>query len=168
MSGVTARHAAKKVFMKYFDDVKKIDLKKIAKDWEIDIFMEPLDDDKAGVLIVENSKARILINSKDSKERQNFTTGHELGHFHLHKPSGVHVDKSVTMNRDDNSKLGNDMKEIEANAFAAELLMPESFLKKDAKEFSNGLGESAVDKLSKKYSVSVLAMQNRLKSLELI
>src|SRR5665213_2134032 len=166
MSGVTARHEAKKVFMKFFDDYKSIDLKKIAKDWEIDIFMEPLDDDKAGVLIVENSKARILINSKDSKERQNFTIGHELGHFHLHKLVGVHVDESVTMNRDANSKLGKDMQEIEANAFAAELLMPESFLKKHAKDFSNGLDEKAVDKLAKKYSVSVLAMQNRLSSLE--
>jgi len=168
VSGVTARNAAKKVFAEFFDEVKKIDLLKIAKAWGIEIFFEPFNDDTSGVLVVDSSKTSILINSKDSKERQKFTLGHELGHFHLHKPAGVHVDTSITMARNANSKLGKDIQEIEANQFAAELIMPEDFLKKDAEEFTKGLDEKTVEKLSKKYSVSILAMQNRLSSLELI
>jgi Zn-dependent peptidase ImmA (M78 family) len=173
MSGVTARNAAKKVFAEFFSDVNKIDLKKIAKAWGLEIYPEPLDGELSGIIIVDDSKKAIVINSKDSKERQTFTIAHELGHFHLHKPTGVIVDndsnlKSFSMNRDPNSKLGKNVQEIEANQFAAELLMPEEFLIKDANNFPEGLGDKAIEELSKKYSVSNNAMHVRLASLKLI
>jgi Zn-dependent peptidase ImmA (M78 family) len=169
MSAVTARHAAKKVSSEFRGDNKTIDLKIIAKAWGVEIHTRPFDDDTSGVLVVDKSKTMIVVNSKEAKERQNFTIGHELGHFHLHKKIDVHVDKTITiMARNDDSRLGKKMNEVEANQFAAELLMPESFLKKDAKDFSDGLDKKAVEKFAKNYSVSVSAMKTRLEFLKLI
>ncbi len=168
MSAVTAINEAKKVFAEFFTDIKNIDLKKIAKAWGVKIFMEPLEGDVPGILIVSNSMPIIMVNSNDLKVRQTFTIAHELGHYHLHKPSGVHVDKGFVMSRNTKSRLGEDIQEIEANQFAAELLMPEAFLKKDVKEFTNALNDNDIDKLAKRYSVSVQAMTHRLGSLKMI
>ena len=168
MSVVTAKNEAKKVLDQFLGKNKKINLKKIAKTWGVKIHYELLDNETSGVLIVDNAKPLVVINSGDSKTRQKFTLAHELGHYHLHKPVGVHVDKGYVMSRNTNSTLGVDIQEIEANQFAAELLMPESLLKKDTKGFTDVLKDNDIEKLAKKYSVSVQAMTIRLSSMGMI
>lgn len=74
------------------------------------------------------------------------------------------------MMRDARTSAGVDDDEIEANRFAAELLMPRDFLEADLR----ALGpiylddERAIANLAKKYRVSPQAMAIRLSSLRLV
>ncbi|MGZ3457243.1 MAG: ImmA/IrrE family metallo-endopeptidase [Archangium sp.] len=60
------------------------------------------------------TQPRITINSSDAEVRQRFTCAHELGHLMRHTLVGRHRDTNFTGNR----------VEVEANKFAASLLMP--------------------------------------------
>ncbi len=64
--------------------------------------------------------------------------------------------------------MGEQPSEIEANAFAAELLMPVSFLKRDLEEGDDAVDlsdDDALKSLAAKYRVSVTAMTFRLANL---
>ena len=76
----------------------------------------------------------------------------------------VHVDKTFPMlMRDSKASKGIDIIEIEANAFAAELLMPEAFLKEALENKSYDIDDDAfVESLAKKFKVSLHAIQLRL------
>lgn len=71
-----------------------------------------------GGYYVEEEKA-IVINSDDSQVRQRFSVAHELGHHVLMHGS------SPRSNEQKYTQSSYIPKEYEANAFAAELLMPE-------------------------------------------
>ncbi len=91
----------------------------------------PLEADLSGMIFMKDG-AVIVVNSLHHPNRQRFTLGHELGHFELHMKeigSEVHVDKKfLAFARDEKSSTGRDRREIEANQFAAELLVPRQFL----------------------------------------
>ena len=91
------------------------------------------------------------------------TIAHELGHFFLHARDTVHVDDLVKL-RDERSAKGTDIQEMEANLFAAELLMPQRFLKEDLKDFGklDLLDDQKMESLAAKYGVSNQAMAVRL------
>ena len=73
----------------------------------------------------------IGINSTHSKARQRFTIAHEIGHLVLHDGE-LYVDPAVRVNfRDKRSSLAEDKQEIEANKFAAELLMPQEMIQRE-------------------------------------
>jgi Zn-dependent peptidase ImmA (M78 family) len=65
------------------------------------------------------------------------------------------------------SSAGVDWKEIEANRFAAGLLMPEAMLRKDVNDF-RVLDRDALQQLAIRYQVSRVAMQFRLIHLGLL
>ena len=90
---------------------------------------------------------QIVYNLKSSAVRARFTISHELGHILL----GHNSEHRVI---DFNSK---DPNEIQANAFASELLVPLKFIKK---EF---LASSSLGNLCKKYWVSKEMLTWRLK-----
>lgn len=122
-------------------------------------------DDLCGMIIREDGITVIGVNDTHANTRQRFTIAHEIGHLVLHSEilDKVHVDKTFNyaLKRDGRSKIGQDRMEIEANKFAAELLMPSALLKKELQsgyiDFENGLEE-----LAKKYAVSVQAMSIKL------
>jgi Zn-dependent peptidase ImmA (M78 family) len=74
-----------------------------------------------------------VINARDSRERQRFTVAHELAHFLLHKENarkrkahrteGHVYDPFVYLEPSDRRE------EVEANRFAAALLMPPNLFK---------------------------------------
>lgn len=66
----------------------------------------------------------IYINDRDSVERQTFTIAHEIGHFKLHSEWVKSNDYKVLLR----SQNCNDPKELEANTFAAHLLVPKIML----------------------------------------
>ena len=115
----------------------------------------------------------IGINSNESPERQRFTIAHEIGHLFLHKGDKVNYEQDgVMLFRNGHSSDGTDLREIEANRFAAELLMPETSLRKRlAKEGAVDLvGEKVktsklIATLAKEYAVSQQAMSIRLTTL---
>jgi Zn-dependent peptidase ImmA (M78 family) len=124
----------------------------------------------SGLLFLSDDKPIIGVNVTHHENRQRFTIAHELGHYLLHafSPQALHVDHSFrVMLRDDLSSEGTDMREIEANLFAAELLMPTEFLNQDLQ------GKRQVDiedddflrELARRYRVSHQAMVFRLTNL---
>lgn len=72
----------------------------------------------------ENGLSIICVNYKRPVGHQNFTLAHELGHWFLHHGQNISDD-------DKNCTWSKDMKEQEANMFAAELLYPESLFISD-------------------------------------
>lgn len=117
-----------------------------------------------------NGTAVIGVNSMDAPNRQRFTIAHEIGHLLLHKTDDLHVDeKSPIGLRNDRSSLAIDEKEIEANQFAAELIMPAEFLDKDIRRLPDDIeAEEAVTRLARKYQVSEQAMTIRLTALKVL
>lgn len=145
-----------------------IDVNRIAKKLGIEIRREAFEDEVSGLLYRDGKRSIIAVNSLHHRNRQRFTTAHEIGHFILHKTQ-VHIDKgfSVVL-RDPASSQAVDPEEIEANQFAAELLMPEDMVRRDAPKYLQDFGdEEGLDRLATRYGVSTQAMAFRLANLSL-
>lgn len=150
-----------------------IDVNGIAANVGLKIVYEDFTDDISGLLITRDSTGVIGVHSKHALVRQRFTIAHEIGHFVLrhHSESGehVHIDEGWKVSaRNERSAKGVDVHEIEANRFAAYLLMPEALLKARVAAFRRTtLSESDVLELAKEFKVSEQAMTLRLRSLRL-
>lgn len=91
----------------------------------------------------------ILYNKARATVRQRFSVAHEIGHLylgHLHGNSGSELDAS-----------SDNFDEIEANEFAAHLLMPPDMLRKDIRA-----GVKDVNELIGRYKVSEEALWRQL------
>lgn len=109
-------------------------------------------DSIGGSITVEGkNNFTIYLSTITSKRRNNFTIAHELGHYVLHSMLGK---IKLEAKRDDSE---NSAAEIEANYFAAELLMPKKSLKRASTKDNV--------KLANVYNVSVSAMNWRRKIL---
>lgn len=123
-------------------------------------------DDISGMLYRDEGQITIGVNSDQHKNRQRFTIAHELGHLKLHNQGSLYVDKVFPVrmrNKDSSSAIYQD--EIEANAFAAELLMPASMLEKEPEIIDlifDYESDDIIRSLAKKYQVSPQAMTFRL------
>lgn len=160
-----ARQQARALVEHFAVRVPPVPVEKMARQLGVRIQFAPLDDELSGMAFVKDGVPIIGVNALHHPNRQRFTLAHELGHIRLHRPlieSEVHVDKG-SLRRDTLASTGTDITEREANAFAAELLMPKVLL--DAV-----LGERALDledddgisALAKKFRVSEAAMRFRL------
>jgi len=141
---------------------------KIAKARGLRIVYDSLEADLSGFLYRDKKHAVIGVNTHHHPVRQNFTIGHELGHFLLHDEEKLHVDHEFRVRlRSDVSSQGIDLAEREANLFAASLLMPREFLEADlaSEEYVDLLDDQFLHELSRKYGVSAQALVNRLKNL---
>lgn len=130
----------------------------------------------SGMLLRAEGENFIFVNASHNQVRQRFTIAHEIGHLLLHKtPSGkAWIDVNL---RGSASSAGTEVQEIEANAFAAALLMPEQeirlrweLLVPDGRELTVPFGEQEVERvrgLAKVFEVSVDAMTYRLLNLGL-
>src|SRR5690606_21568604 len=109
-----------------------------------------------------------VVNEAHNAARRRFTIAHELGHLVLHRGTAVHVDDSFRFNlRSPRSSTADDVEVIEANAFAANLLMPAVWLRNDLKDDTIDLNaEDEVRLLADRYQVSAQAMMLRLTSLD--
>lgn len=128
------------------------------------------DDELAGFLMRGTGipEPVVGVNSRHAKTRQRFTLAHELGHFLLHNVEGVHVDQHFTVKlRSGLSSQGTDIDEMEANFFAAELLMPQVWLEEDVNNLAAFDVEAGdiVKHLADRYGVSSQAMGIRLSTL---
>jgi Zn-dependent peptidase ImmA (M78 family) len=120
----------------------------------------------------QQGRVLIAVNPNQHPNRQRFTMAHELGHFFVHQYYGSedveHVDGDFRLHwRNDTSSQGIDWGEIEANRFAAALLMPENLLKEDMNKCPT-IDIEAVQRLASLYKVSRLAMQFRLINLGIL
>jgi Zn-dependent peptidase ImmA (M78 family) len=132
----------------------------------VEVSMPP---DMSGMLVREPDRVVIGVNEGHSDPRRRFTIAHELGHFHLHKGRPIIIDSDVRVNfRDSVSSLATDREEIEANRFAAALLMPDHMVRSSVAHAAFTTAPELVDRLAKSFGVSRAALNFRLVNLGLI
>jgi len=162
-----ARKAAREVLSEY--DIKRVPVpvERIIKTKNIVLEYAPLDEELSGMAYSQDGISIIGVNALHHPNRQRFSAAHELAHHVLHGDkiqAAVHVSKGLrALRRDPVSSEGIDPIEIEANIFASELLMPHEFLLEACG--TDGLDlddETSVERLAKKFRVSVSAMKYRL------
>jgi len=142
---------------------------RIAKSLEAQLRYSPLDEEISGMVYVKDGIPIIGVNSLHHPNRQRFTIAHEIGHLELHRDvisAHVHVDKQFPiLMRDSTSALGTELIEIQANQFAAELLIPTAFLDQALgnKRFDID-DETPLDALAKRLRVSKQALEYRIRN----
>lgn len=146
-----------------------VPVEQIARELGTQITYESFEGDISGMLYRDQGAAVIGVNSRHPRTRQRFTVAHEIGHFLMHKGQPVFIDRFVRVNWRDGES---DREEVQANAFAAELLMPRD-LTRSATERTLGRRRDftppeLVGVLAKRFEVSAAAMQYRLINLDIL
>ncbi len=171
------RHAkmkAKKLLQQSRFNVDKIDVEnndlsikveEIADSLRIKIIRHSFSDDVSGVFFKKSDQLYLGVNERHHSHRQRFTIAHEIGHYILHSGEILHYD----VNKHDLERVYfradniSDLSEIEANHFAAELLMPEDLIYKCINH-----GIQKIKDLADKLDVSEDAVRYRLTNLGLL
>jgi Zn-dependent peptidase ImmA (M78 family) len=132
------------------------------------------DGPESGFALRDGKQSIIGVNIQTSRRRQRFTIAHELGHLLMHEGRPLTVDQAVLRIdlRDEVSSMATDLQEMEANTFAATLLMPEEVVLDYATVLMQSNAEISRDdlitKLARTFDVSVEAMGYRLISLGIL
>ena len=107
-----------------------------------------------GFAIFDEFAPLIFINTNDSKAGQIFTLMHEAAHLWIGQ-SGI-SDLDIR----ENNKV-----ELTCNEIAAKILMPKTKIQKAFEEFDD---DGKIERIADRFSVSALAVLNRLRSLNLL
>jgi hypothetical protein len=143
------------------------------------VLEKPLPEDISGMLVplsppVGNKAWAIVVNRANAALRKRFTIAHELGHLLLHNFRAPHADANSAFKvryRDSLSSDGSVLEEIEANRFAAELLMPEKLLVPRLRDIGFDYAseeqeaQEKMGRLAKSFGVSQQALHIRLANL---
>ena len=152
----------------------RVDVEKIARELGLTIVEDELGDDISGALVTNQNGAAILVHSGHAPNRKRFTIAHEIAHHvlrHQFKEGGnVHVDRGNYISlRGRRASEGVDPQEIEANWFAAALLMPSRMVEEEVSRLGvKALHDHHVEELAGKFEVSQQAMTIRLTNLGLL
>ena len=124
------------------------------------------DESSAALIAKRGNSTRIFVEQSDPPYRKRFSIAHELGHHFLHLVNdGDILDTHTDMFREKEPTEGpiseRRLREIQANWFAASLLMPEDFVKAEWERNPN------VAHLAQVFNVSREAMGYRLDALDL-
>jgi Zn-dependent peptidase ImmA (M78 family) len=151
-----------------------VPVEQLAQDAGAVISYQPFEaEDISGLLYRATGATPVIgVNSTNPKVRQRFTIGHELGHLTLHPGHDLILERLVRLNfRDATSSTASDQEEIEANQFAAELLMPRDLLRHSLTILLQGKPISdleVVRRLARRFEVSQSAMEYRLTNLGML
>jgi Zn-dependent peptidase ImmA (M78 family) len=168
-----AERAAHKLLESFNISAPPVPVEDIARRLGARLSFEHFGPDVSGMLFRDGANAVIGVNATHAKTRQRFTIAHEIGHLDLHEGRPMFVDRTVRIDRRDaNASLGLDPEEIEANSFAAALLMPEDMVLTAVTQSSTHLGaagtEEIIRRLANRFDVSPQAMEYRLANLGLL
>ena len=122
------------------------------------------------MIFISKHELIIGVNSQHHPNRQRFTIAHEIAHLELHKSKLydlVHIDKRFpVLMRDASSANGTEQLEIDANRFAAELLMPYFLIKEMLNKQGFDIDEvEPLDRLAKRFQVSRQALEFRIRGI---
>ncbi|EKF9738680.1 Ribosomal protein L22 [Vibrio cholerae] len=155
-----------KGWLTHFQQNSPTDVEALAERLGIECVGEIMPDNVSGYIErVDEFKYRIAYNAFHPRVRQRFTIAHELGHFYKHRDilgRGTGDNKayrSIETGHDNPNVT--QVHETEANAFAADLLMPRALIEKWRDE---GLSFSDI---RHKLDVSESALRFRLKNLNI-
>jgi Zn-dependent peptidase ImmA (M78 family) len=162
-----AREAARSILREFGVSAPPVTVERIIKSRKIVLQYAPLEEDLSGMAYIKDGIGIIGVNALHHPNRQRFSAAHELAHHVLHDEDirqAVHVDKGIrVLFRDDISALGTEPIEIEANAFASELLIPGDLLAAVLEGGGVDLeDEAAIEGLARRFRVSPAAMRFRL------
>lgn len=162
-----ARASARSILREFGVSAPPVPVERIIKSRKIVLQYAPLDEDLSGMAYIKDGVGIIGVNALHHPNRQRFSAAHELAHHMLHASEisqAVHVDKGIrVLFRDDVSALGTEPMEIEANAFASELLIPGDLLAVALEDGGVDLeDEAAIEALARRFRVSPTAMRFRL------
>ena len=162
-----------------------IDMKELMQIHNIHYITKKLPNNISGAsMITENGKKIIVVNKGQPDTRKKFTIAHEVGHLLLKHDVALNTQHTGTISaqqekyntpsqilfRDDKTSEGSDWREVEANHFAASLLMPREILNKEINKLMQNnskkyLSEYDVHNLAGIFKVSSIAMSIRLSRL---
>ncbi len=152
-----------------------VNIEAIAKRLGLTVVYEDLGPDVSGLLVSKGNDAYVFIQRSDHAHRRRFSIAHEVAHFVLrHQFDGgrhVHVDRGHFISqRGPRASAGIDPKEIEANQFAACLLMPSKLIRDSVRATAGEMPllDHHVSSLAREYEVSDQAMTIRLTTLGLL
>jgi len=174
MSIQTARNQAERLVESLGITRAPVDVNAVANRLGLQVIMIDLQEDISGLLVTRPEGSCIAIRKQDPEVRRRFSIGHETGHYYLRHQfepgEHVHVDRGHRISqRNRRSSSGTDAKEIEANQFAACLLMPSKLLRESIKRLATDqLYDSHITELAKEFKVSEQAMTIRLSTLGLL
>ena len=177
----TLNMLTKKLIREHSTYKSPIDIFEIIQDIGIECYHRDLEDEMSGFINIKDDRAVIVINENHHQNRQRFTAAHELGHYILHRDvqetfvdksfkTGLSVKKATarnaTFNRDSMSSKGEFTFEIEANRFAAIILMPEELIESKMTQLDIDVtDDDDIKRLAIAFGVSSQAMAFRLASL---
>lgn len=136
-----------------------VNVAECARSLGLEVFSMPLGAGVSGVLLKDSqygtkSGFAIFVDSTEARVRQRFTAAHEIGHYVLHRDMiGDRLEENYLLRAHGLSNK----QEAQANAFAADLLMPFDLI--DA-AIKSGIKE--LEALARHFSVSRVAMSIRL------
>ncbi|KJC40124.1 hypothetical protein UB31_27850 [Bradyrhizobium sp. LTSP849] len=171
MSEHAAREQARVLVEKLGVKAPPVPVERLAKALGVRIEYNPFDDELSGMAFLREGKPVIGVNANHHPNRQRFTIAHELGHIVLHRSrldAAVLVDKKSKhfIPRDQISAEGTDPVEVQANAFASELLMPAKWVRQALSESTRDLHDDEyLIALAKRFRVSLAAFQFRLEKI---
>jgi Zn-dependent peptidase ImmA (M78 family) len=166
-----AEKEAARLLTRFSIDQDKVPVCKLAEALGAEIEYEDLRR-MAGMLIRKDNRAFIVVNENDPDSRKRFTIAHEIAHLQLHKGE-LFLDHNYRVNfrEGENSRTASRQQEREANAFAAELLMPCDRVIEAYVEITRGSPnidiEDLVMDLADRFGVSRMAMSYRLANIGL-
>jgi hypothetical protein len=172
-----ARRTAEQVLRDHSATRVPVQVEEIAKNYA-HVVRDSMDEDLSGILIPlpepkGGKKWAIAVNAAHPRVRQRFTIAHELGHLLMHGFTSAHADRGYRLRfRNQKSAEGSVFEEIEANQFAAELLMPAELLLRELANrqleyvpTGNDQSDMAFSSLAKQLDVSTQALAIRLSNL---
>lgn len=130
-----------------------VDVTRVAAALGLRVLYEPMTDEMSGYLERRGADWVVGVNSRHSGVRQRFTIAHEIAHFVLHRRQQQEFRDVIFTRR----SMDRDDMERQADAFAAQLLMPDADVINDVRS-----GITNVNVLAERYNVSALAMKYRL------
>lgn len=170
--------AAARVLRKCKVTAAPVNVLKIAQSLGAKVAFQPFGEELSGMLVRKDAQVIIGVNSRHPNTRQRFTIAHELGHWQLEHKGDLFLDKTLRSKpisikkRDQRAAQGTDREEIQANSFAAAILMPEPLLVAAVERQLSGEGEYDIDRLvselSDEFEVSSQAMEHRLANLGML
>lgn len=128
VEGAAETHEAFRSREQHGNGLSAIDVFGMIDDLGIPLLFEPLDELLGACVRVSSTEVGILVTSRRDLHMQRFTAAHELGHFVLEHEGSL--DREIRMPGEAPDR---DPVELEANSFAAELLLPKWLVKAAAR-----------------------------------
>lgn len=133
-----------------------LNIEGVAEYLGLEVIEELMADDISGYLEFKSGRWVVGVNALHHKHRRRFTIAHEIAHFLLHRDTSDRFVDETFARREGRA----DAMEREADDFAAQLIMPEAYVRDAIKG-----GMHSLTDLAAMFQVSILAMKYRVKNL---